>query len=59
MDRTKITNKEVLHISDSYGELLHSKVFDLANELALAGYENEAARMHDICNYMKLLKKTI
>ena len=55
MDRTKITNKEVLLISDSDSELLHSKVFDLANELALAGHENEATKMHDICNDMILL----
>ena len=40
------------HCCKSDSELLHTKVFNLANELAKAGYGNEAVRMHHICNGM-------
>ena len=40
------------HSCESDSELLHTKVFNLANELAKAGYGNEAVRMHHICNGM-------
>jgi len=33
-------------------ELLHTKVFKLANELAVNGYGDEAVKMHQICNGM-------
>lgn len=36
----------------SKNELLHTKVFNLANELAINGYGDEAVRMHRICNGM-------
>lgn len=51
----KVTELILAVVSDSYSEPLHSKVFNLANELALAGHENEAAKMHNICNDMILL----
>tara|TARA_R100001591_G_scaffold18404_1_gene25097 strand:+ start:184 stop:444 length:261 start_codon:yes stop_codon:yes gene_type:complete len=49
--------REQLLCSDSHcckvgSEQLHTKVFNLANELAKAGYGNQAVRMHHICNGM-------
>ena len=43
---------QVIHCCKSDSKLLHTKVFILANELAKAGYGNEAVRMHHICNGM-------
>ena len=40
------------HCCKSDSEQLHTKVFNLANELAKSGYGNEAVRMHHICNGM-------
>jgi len=50
----KAENKAInyTHCCKSDSELLHTKVFNLANELAKAGYGNEAVRMHHICNGM-------
>ena len=38
--------------SENNSKQLHTKVFNLANELAKAGYGNQAVRMHQICNGM-------
>lgn len=52
----KVVKELILHdFSKSDSELLHAKIFNLANELAIAGHENEATKMHDICNDMILL----
>jgi len=45
-------NKLLLPNVVGQSEQLHTKVFNLANELAKAGYGNEAVRMHHICNGM-------
>ena len=46
-------NKQLLsHNVVGQRKKLHTKVFNLANELAKAGYGNEAVRMHHICNGM-------
>lgn len=49
---SKVLAINYTHCCKSDSELLHTKVFNLANELAKAGYGNEAVRMHHICNGM-------
>ena len=47
-----VSNNEALE-SSSEGVALNAEVFKLANKLAIAGYGDEAVKMHDICNGMK------